>query len=421
MEKSSRKSDSGLNGNRNESTTDNDNGQTGPGASFTVFSLMEDLIDKMKLLKYETEFANEFNIKPLPRHYFAIPTNPGEQFYMFVVTAAWLIRKGKKKFDTPQESDDPNATISNILDYVRRLGVAIEFPPNRLKQGYGEHVVFVLDRLADCALKINNFLWDQPQEQDEEEVVEEENGSGDELDLDQVEEEMAAQYGSDDDEYDKDFFNLNVQTITPHASQMRGEILESDADAEAWKIEVERVIPRLKLAIKPDPRDWRSRLDLLSKYSASVSNTMSSSRTMLQKISTDIEKNMERVETREKYLNSQLSGLLIQYSKTQEQLKQVEEKYTKFSVGIEERNQKLNQLNDEIQHIKNELDERSLNMTDGTPLVNLKKVLIRMKGELTLMDVRIGVASHILLQARMKQSTALQHLLLANSTTTINR
>ena len=52
---------------------------------------------------------------------------------------------------------------------------------------------------------------------------------------------------------------------------------------------------------------------------------------MLQKISTDIEKNMERVETREKYLNSQLSGLLNQYSKTQEQLKQVEDKYSKLS------------------------------------------------------------------------------------------
>lgn len=91
----------------------------------------------------------------------------------------------------------------------------------------------------------------RPQEKDEEEVVEEENGSGDELDLDQVEEEMAAQYGSDDDEYDKDFFNLNVQTITPHVSQMRADVLESNADAEAWKIEVERVIPRLKLAMKP--------------------------------------------------------------------------------------------------------------------------------------------------------------------------
>ncbi len=52
---------------------------------------------------------------------------------------------------------------------------------------------------------------------------------------------------------------------------------------------------------------------------------------MLQRISTDIEKNMERVETREKYLNSQLSALLNNYSKTQEQLKQVEDRYSKLS------------------------------------------------------------------------------------------
>ena len=39
-----------------------------------------------------------------------------------------------------------------------------------------------------------------------------------------------------------------------------------------------------------------------------------------------------------------------------------------------------------------------------------------MKGEQAMMDVRIGVVSHIILQTRLKQSTALQHLLLANST-----
>lgn len=91
----------------------------------------------------------------------------------------------------------------------------------------------------------------RPQVQQEEEVVEEENGSGDELDLEQVEEEMAAQYGSDDDEYENNLFNINIQSITPHVSQMRAEVLESNEDAEAWKSEVERVIPRLKLAMKP--------------------------------------------------------------------------------------------------------------------------------------------------------------------------
>lgn len=81
-------------------------------------------------------------------------------------------------------------------------------------------------------------------------MVEEEQGSGDELDLEMVEEEMAAQYASDEDEYDDSAFNINVKTITPHANAIRAEVLESNSDTEAWMTEVERVIPRLKLAMK---------------------------------------------------------------------------------------------------------------------------------------------------------------------------
>lgn len=53
------------------------------------------------------------------RHYFALPTNPGEQFYMFCTLAAWLINKTGRPFEQPQEYDDPNATISNILSELR--------------------------------------------------------------------------------------------------------------------------------------------------------------------------------------------------------------------------------------------------------------------------------------------------------------
>lgn len=65
MEKQ-RRSDSIANGNRGDAQ--NDDGHPSPGAAFNVFILMEDLIDKMKLLKYEAEFLKEFNIKPLSRY-----------------------------------------------------------------------------------------------------------------------------------------------------------------------------------------------------------------------------------------------------------------------------------------------------------------------------------------------------------------
>lgn len=59
----------------------------------------------------------------------------------------------------PQESDDPNSTIALILDYLREIDIPVEFPPNKLKQGSGEHAVYVLDNLADNALKMEKFKW----------------------------------------------------------------------------------------------------------------------------------------------------------------------------------------------------------------------------------------------------------------------
>ena len=73
-------------------------------------------------------------MRPLNRHYFVLQTNPGEQFYLFTSLAAWLIRKTGRMFEPPQEYDDPNSTIANILDNVRQIGVAIDFPPSKLNQ-----------------------------------------------------------------------------------------------------------------------------------------------------------------------------------------------------------------------------------------------------------------------------------------------
>ncbi|NXK90793.1 IFT57 protein, partial [Formicarius rufipectus] len=94
--------------------------ERGPGAAFHMFVLMEDLLDKLKLLNYEEEEAlRRHNMRPLSRHYFALPTNPGEQFFMFCTLAAWLITKAGRPFEQPQEYDDPNAVISNVLSELR--------------------------------------------------------------------------------------------------------------------------------------------------------------------------------------------------------------------------------------------------------------------------------------------------------------
>ena len=67
-----------------------------------------------------------------------------------------------------------------------------------------------------------------------------------------------------------------------------------------------------------------------------------------------------------------------------------------------ERTRLLANITDELEIIKNEMEERGSSMTDGSPLVNIRKSLARMKSEIVGMDVRIGVIEHTLLQAGVK-------------------
>ena len=57
----------------------------------------------------------------------------------------------------------PEATSCCRCEYFVILSVIKghkgDFPPNRLKSGSGEQCLWVLDRLADEALKSKNFSW----------------------------------------------------------------------------------------------------------------------------------------------------------------------------------------------------------------------------------------------------------------------
>ncbi|XP_033624071.1 intraflagellar transport protein 57 homolog isoform X2 [Fukomys damarensis] len=227
--------------------------ERGPGAAYHMFVVMEYLVEKLKLLHYEEGLLRKSNLKPPSRHYFALPTNPGEQFYMFCTLAAWLINKAGHPFEQPQEYDDPNATISNILSELRSFGRTADFPPSKLKSGYGEHVCYILDCLAEEALKYIGFTWKRPSypvEEVEEEAVPEDDA---ELTLNKVDEEFV----EEETDNEENFIDLNIlKAQTYHLdmseSAKQEDILESTTDAAEWSLEVERVLPQLKVTIRTD-------------------------------------------------------------------------------------------------------------------------------------------------------------------------
>lgn len=382
----------------------------GPGLIFMPFVVMEDLLDKLKLLDYEEEFVKDLRMRPLNRHYFVIQTNPGEQFYLFTSLSAWLIRKTGRSFDPPQESDDPNSTIANILDCVRQMGVPIDFAPSKLKQGYGEQAIFVLDRLSDEALRAQNFQWGRPtpptESLDDDDEVEDDA----ELNLDKVEEEMAADYS--DEEEDEILHIDDLKSVLPGGTEMElakpSEILASTTDAEAWHLEVERVAPHLKVTVRVDGRDWRAHLDQMHSHRQGIEDALTTTRTHLDKLHTDVGRTLEKIASREKYLNSQLEVPLAELKRLADNLAAAREQYKSVSGGVTERSRKLAEIADDLEAVKAEMEEKGSSMTDGTPLVNIRKTLARMKQEVVTMDVRIGVVQHTLIQAKLKDKSNMQ-------------
>ncbi|XP_054335981.1 intraflagellar transport protein 57 homolog isoform X2 [Pongo pygmaeus] len=356
--------------------------ERGPGAAYHMFVVMEDLVEKLKLLRYEEEFLRKSNLKAPSRHYFALPTNPGEQFYMFCTLAAWLINKAGRPFEQPQEYDDPNATISNILSELRSFGRTADFPPSKLKSGYGEHVCYVLDCLAEEALKYIGFTWKRPiypvEELEEESVAEDDA----ELTLNKVDEEFV----EEETDNEENFIDLNVLKAQTYHLDMnetakQEDILESTTDAAEWSLEVERVLPQLKVTIRTDNKGF------------------------LDKLHNEITRTLEKICSREKYINNQLENLVQEYRAAQAQLSEAKERYQQGNGGVTERTRLLSEVMEELEKVKQEMEEKGSSMTDGAPLVKVKQSLTKLKQETVEMDIRIGIVEHTLLQSKLKEKS----------------
>ncbi|XP_019381323.1 PREDICTED: intraflagellar transport protein 57 homolog [Gavialis gangeticus] len=380
--------------------------ERGPGAAYHMFVTMEDLLEKLKLLDYEEEALRRHNMRPLSRHYFALPTNPGEQFYMFCVLAAWLITKAGHPFEQPQEYDDPNATISSILSALRSFGRSVDFPPSKLKAGSGEQACYVLDCLAEEALKYTGFSWKRPaypMEELEEEAIAEDDA---ELTLNKLEEDIAEEE-SDGEENFIDLIALKTQTYKSdmNNSTKQEEILESTTDAAEWNLEVERVLPQLKVTIRTDNKDWRIHIDQMHQHKDGIESALKETRGYLDKLHNEISRTLEKVSSREKYINNQLEHLVQEYRVAQAQLSEAKEKYQQGSGGVTERTRILSEITEVLEKVKQEMEEKGSSMTDGAPLVKIKQALTKLKQETVQMDIRIGVVEHTLLQSKLKEKS----------------
>ncbi|KFZ49035.1 Intraflagellar transport protein 57, partial [Podiceps cristatus] len=109
----------------------------------------------------------------------------------------------------------------------------------------------------------------------------------------------------------------------------------------------------------------------------------------LDKLHNEISRTLEKISSREKYINNQLEHLVQEYRSAQALLSK------KICFKITE----------VLERVKQETEEKGSSMTDGAPLVKIKQALTKLKQETIQMDIQIGVMEHTLLQSKLKEKS----------------
>lgn len=185
-----------------------------------------------------------------------------------------------------------------------------------------------------------------------------------EIILDRVEEEMLAAYSDASD--DENIFHVRDLSTKNKMQKTQEYDFATNVDQEAWKLELERVLPQLKVTIRNDNRDWRGRLDQMKNYQQSIESSMNSVKNQMEKLHKEISLSLEKVQSRERYLNKELEHILNEYRVLQDQLFKVKDTYKSISGGVADRNRQLSILTDRLETVKQQMEERGSSMTDGS-------------------------------------------------------
>ncbi|QDZ19096.1 intraflagellar transport protein [Chloropicon primus] len=367
--------------------------------------VMENVCEKLKLLNYERSFCQRKrpHWKPLHHLYFAEAqtTNPTEQFHYFANLVAWLLELCGRNFNPPTQSDDPNTVCTNLVVEMKGLGLsnAVNFPPTKLKQGHGDAVCRVLQSLVEQALGAKGFAFQKPVYAADKYSEEAQDDDGGDL-IGDIQDENIAGYGQDDeDEY-------LVGKAAAREEEMIDDnaMIESTINPEEWKLELERVAPQLRTMVIADSKDWRSHLDRAKHSLDTIKKVLPESKNNLERIQQDISTTLERLETREDYVNSHFDLQVREYRGFREQLSQMQNQYHKSTETVAELANELSRISEELEGVKQTKEERENNISDTSPLIKIKNAIQTVQSELTELSVRIGVVEHDLMKTLHKAS-----------------
>jgi estrogen-related receptor beta like 1 len=357
---------------------------------------MENVLEKMKLLNYETEFCGPKHVAPFARTAFALPAkNPSVQFQNFLSLVEWLAREvtGDRSTFQIDKFDDPNTSVNKMMLALRNLGFGLDFPVAKLKTGHGEATCNVLDFLCDKALAARRFAWAAPEHEAPPEVEEaeadEDADAGDIAD----DAEVAEEDGAFDSGHETSFGGGDAHAI-----------IANTIDPLIWKTELERVGPRLKAASAGLGKEWWAHIEQTKAHEKTIQAVLPSAQGHMKIISEQIKEAVEKMRGKEASINSQFEQLRAEYEGLTGQLRGVNEKHASTRSSVALLTTSMGAIQEQLDEMQADMAGRENSATDTSPLVNIKQALVAIRGEVQQFDLRIGVVSHTLMQAKLKSA-----------------
>lgn len=369
------------------------------GPSAEALLLCDEVVDMLMLLDYEVKFCN-MEMRPLSRTYFAIPApNSAQQFKYFTQLLVWLLKTRDPRWEaTWDEYDDPNTLMTNLMVVLKDANIQVNAVPAKLKTGCGDSVCQVLHSTLKEVLRQTRFEWGAPEYPDED-MADEAHVDSDAEIHSVDEEDMPADGEEDDLMYQED----DVKKKGGYDSDDDHAVLDSKIDPKQWLLEVERVAPKLKIQMPNDSKEWRNHLQQTRSYKQVIETQFPTAKVQLEKLSTNLSSALDKIKGKEAFINTQFDQRALDYRQQQEELTQVQSQYTHSNEVVMNLQIELKNIQEELEVVKTDMEERSSTVTDTAPIVKMKDAFKKLRTDTRQLEVRIGVVSHTLMQAKLRQ------------------
>ncbi|GMH50667.1 hypothetical protein TrLO_g9555 [Triparma laevis f. longispina] len=331
----------------------------------------------MESVHYKLALLPERCSKKIGFHHFSHASSGSAhtQFLDFLILAEFLMKILGRSIsinqdDSPlQLSKQMLNSLSGLLDVKLLSSVRV----NNLVKGWGEEVVGVLDGLVDRCLG-GGYVFKGVRREDVKEVR---GGEEDDVEEEEVEDEVEVEVEEESVEKWRD--------VEEFKSEGR-DMLNSEVDGREWRIEMERVGPRLKT--KGTDAGWRGRVDIMKGLEI---ETISG----LERVAVRVGEERERLVEGERSISNlkafeRIGGEWQEIKKEEEDVKSLRDKLEEL---CRERSEVLEEVVEEGKSVKVKMESRAEGMSDTGKLVEIRKGMKALESENRNMELMLGVAA----------------------------